>query len=369
MYWGKSNHDLEVSTELGEVQNAEVRTGITPIEADMRLLMMSFAAVLILTISACITTASTVAADFVVYDDRFYGFVAKGTKVEVLASDLGWAEGPVWAAGINALLFSDVATNKIYRWDDSSGLSVFLSPSGHAPDGAPLPWRGSNGLAIDREGRLLLAQQGNRTLARMIAPLSNPTPDYDVLAAEYDGKSINSPNDLVVHQSGDIYFTDPPYGLAGFEQSPDIELDFFGVFRLTRNYDLYPVTRDLEKPNGIALSSDQSILYVSNSEADSAQIISIELDAEGNPGLSRVFFDGKDLMSDGPGSTDGMTVHPSDYLFVSIPNGLGILSPTGELLGKISLGQVTNMALDVTSSYLYITTPHRLLRLGIGDIR
>jgi len=335
----------------------------------MRLLMMPLAALLVLANSACVTTANTIDMDFVVYDDRFYGFIARDAKVEVLASELGWAEGPVWAASLNALLFSDVAANRIYRWDDSSGLSVFLSPSGHVPDDAPLSWRGSNGLAIDRGGRLLLAQQSNRTIARMLAPLSGPAPDYEVLAAEYGGKSINSPNDLVVHQSGDIYFTDPPYGLAGFEQSPDIELDFFGVFRLTTKHDLSPVARDLEKPNGIALSSDQSTLYVSNSEAGKEQIIAIELDAEGNPGLSRVFFDGRELISDGPGSTDGMTVHPSDYLFVSIPNGLGVLSPTGELLGKIPLGQVTNMALDVTSSHLYITTPHRLLRLGIGDIR
>lgn len=335
----------------------------------MRLLMMHLAALLVLANSACETTANIVNVDFVVYDDRFYGFVARGTTVEVLASELGWAEGPVWAASLNALLFSDVAANKIYRWDDSSGLSVFLSPSGHVPDDAPLSWRGSNGLAIDKEGRLLLAQQGNRTLARMVAPLGDPAPDYKVLAADYGGKSINSPNDLVVHQSGDVYFTDPPYGLAGFEQSPDIELDFFGVFRLTTKDDLSPVSQDLEKPNGIALSSDQSTLYVSNSEAGKEQIIAIELDAGGNPGLSRVFFDGRELISDGPGSTDGMTVHPSDYLFVSIPNGLGVLSPTGELLGKIPLGQVTNMALDASSSHLYITTPHRLLRLAIGDIR
>ena len=342
---------------------------MTPLRAGTRILMMHLAALLLLANSACATTADTLDVDFVVYDDRFYGFVARGTKVEVLASELGWAEGPVWAASLNALLFSDVAANTIYRWDDSSGLSVFLSPSGHVPDDAPLAWRGSNGLAIDKEGRLLLAQQGNRKLARMLAPLSDPAPDYEVLVSEYGGKSINSPNDLVVHQSGDIYFTDPPYGLAGFEESPDIELDFFGVFRLTTKNDLSPVTRDLEKPNGIALSSDQSRLYVSNSEDGKAQIIAIELDAEGNPGLSRMFFDGRDLISDGPGSTDGMTVHPSDYLFVSIPNGLGVLSPTGELLGKIPLGQVTNMSLDATSAHLYITTPHRLLRLEIDDSR
>ena len=334
----------------------------------MRLLMMSLAAVLALANSACVTTANTFDVDFVVYDDRFYGFVEKGTEVEVLASDLGWAEGPVWAASLNALLFSDVAANRIYRWNESSGLSVFLSPSGHAPDDAPLSWRGSNGLAIDADGRLLLAQQSSRALARMLAPLSDPVPDYEVLAAEYGGKSINSPNDLVVHQSGDIYFTDLPYGLAGFEQSPDIELDFFGVFRLTKTHDLSPVTRELEKPNGIALSSDQSTLYVSNSEPGEEHIIAIQLDAEGNTGLSRVFFDGRELISDGPGSTDGMTVHPTDYVFVSIPNGLGVLSPTGDLLAKIPLGQVTNMALDATSSHLYITTPHRLLRLEIDDI-
>jgi len=335
----------------------------------MRLLMMNLAALLVLANSACVTTAHTIDVDFVVYDERFYGFVERGTEVEILASELGWAEGPVWAASLNALLFSDVAANRVYRWDDSGGLGVFLSPSGHVPDDASLSWRGSNGLAIDAEGRLLLAQQSSRTLARMLAPLSDPAPDYEVLAAEYGGKSINSPNDLVVHQSGDIYFTDPPYGLAGFEQSPDIELDFFGVFRLTTKHDVSPVTKDLEKPNGIALSSDQSTLYVSNSEAGKEQIIAIQLDAEGNPGLSRVFFDRRDLISDGPGSTDGMTVHPSDYLFVSIPNGLGVLSPMGELLGEIPLGQVTNMALDANSSHLYITTPHRLLRIEIDDIR
>ena len=329
-------------------------------------LLMNLAALLILANSAC-AAAEALDVNFVVHDERFYGFVEKGTEVEVLANDLGWAEGPVWSASLNALLFSDVAANSVYRWDDVDGLSVFLSPSGQAPDGAPLAWRGSNGLAIDAQGRLLLAQQGNRTLARMSSPLSDPRPDFVILAAEYDGQSINSPNDLVVHSSGDIYFTDPPYGLDGLENSPAIELDFFGVFRLTTNNELSVMTRELEKPNGIALSPDQSTLYVSNSETGKERIIAIELDAQGTPGESRVFFDGADLNSDGPGSTDGMTIHPSGYLFVSIPNGVGLLSPTGELLGEIPLGQVTNVALDATSSELYITTPQQLLRIEIAD--
>lgn len=302
----------------------------------------------------------------VVYDDRFYDFLDKDSQVEILADGLEWAEGPVWAESLDALLFSDVAADKVYRWDESRGLRVFVYPSGHAPDKAPTSWRGSNGLAIDENGVLLLAQQSNRTLARMLPPLGDPSPVYEVLASKFGGKSINSPNDLVVHRSGDIYFTDPPYGLAGFENSPAIELDFFGVFRLTDNNDLSVISRDIAKPNGIALSNDHSTLYVSNSEVDKAQIFAIELDSQGGATSSRLFFDGTKLIPDGPGSADGMAVHATDYLFISIPNGLGILSPEGELLGKVALGQVTNMALNKSHSYLYITSPKRLLRLKIN---
>ena len=335
----------------------------------MRYSILFFISFLFLLPTANVNSAGFIDLEVVVYDDRFYRFIDIDNQAEILADELEWAEGPVWADSLNALLFSDVAANKIYRWDEARGLSVFVQPSGHAPDNAATPWRGSNGLAIDENGALLLAQQSNRTLSRMSASLSKPAPDYEVLASKYEGKLINSPNDLVVHHSGDVYFTDPPYGLAGFEKSPDIELDFFGVFRLTKNNDLSLVNRDIEKPNGIALSADHSTLFVSNSEVGKAHIIAIELDNQENPRNSRLFFDGAKLISDGPGSTDGMTVHPSDYLFVSIPNGLGVLSPMGELLGKVALGQVTNMTFDSTYSYLYITSPKRLLRLKINSLQ
>jgi gluconolactonase len=304
--------------------------------------------------------------EIIVYDDRFYDFVDADSQVEILASDLGWAEGPVWVAALNSLLFSDLAADKVYRWDESAGLRVYLFPSGHVPDNAPQAWRGSNGLAIDQHGDLLLAQQSNRRVSRMLGSLDDPIPDYEVLADNYQGKLLNSPNDLVVHRSGDIFFTDPPYGLAGFEKSPDIELDFFGVFRLSRQGELIPLATEIVKPNGIALSIDQARLYVSNSETDHPQIIAIDLDNQLGPTSSRLFFDARKLLPDGPGSTDGLTVHASDFVFVSIPNGLGILSPQGELLGKIALGQVTNMAFDDTFSHLYITAPNRLLRLNIN---
>ena len=309
-------------------------------------------------------------APMTVLDERFYRFIDPDSKIERLAAQpgqaFGWAEGPVWVESLKSLLFSDLADDTIYRWNETSGISVYLHPSGHPADDAGHAWRGANGLAVDTQGNLLLAQQSNRTLSRMQAGLSNPRPRYDVLVERYRGKRINSPNDLVLHGSGDIYFTDPPYGLSGFEKSPDIELDFFGVFRLTPQGQLIALDKTLEKPNGIALSTDQKTLFVSNSVAHRPQIVAIDID--GNADGSRLWFDASSLVSEGPGSTDGMTMHSSGFLFVSIPNGLGILSPQGELIGKIALGQITNMAFDESFDYLYLTAPQRLLRLKIKPV-
>ena len=342
---------------------------LTPVILSMRYLILIFAVLLIPALPISANASRFIDAEIVVYDDRFYKFINADSQLQVLADGLGWAEGPVWADSLDALLFSDVAADKIYRWDETSGLTDYLFPSGHAPDSKGSAWRGSNGLAIDNNGALVLAQQSSRRLARMSAPISKPAPVYEILAGQFNGNSLNSPNDLSVHRSGDIYFTDPPYGLDGFENSPAIELDIFGVFRLGTDNKLSVVASDLEKPNGIAFSSDYSTLYVSNSETDKAQIIAIELDGQGNSINSRLLFDGGHLIAEGPGSTDGMTAHPSDYLFVSIPNGFGVLSPTGKLLGKVVIGQVTNLALDDTATQLFITTPKRLLKLKINAMR
>ena len=338
----------------------------------MRIIIFTILGWLVMSVSTSANSEPFFAAPMVVFDERFYQFIDPDSQIEMLAPDagreFGWAEGPVWVKGLSALLFSDLAADTIYQWTDTAGLSVYLQPSGHPADGSGHAWRGSNGLAVDAQGNLLLAQQSNRTLSRMLANMNKPAPEYEVLVERYQGKRINSPNDLVLHSSGDIYFTDPPYGLSGFEDSPDIELDFFGVFRLTPDDRLIAIDKTLEKPNGIALSTDQQTLFVSNSASDNPQIVAIDLDAEGNAKSSRLFFDAGRLVSDGPGSTDGMTMYPGDFLFVSIPNGLGILSPLGELLGIIALGQITNMAFDDSFEYLYVTAPQQLLRLKIKSV-
>ncbi len=332
----------------------------------MRIWILATSVCFIFSASASSSPAGLTSQNIVVYDERFYDFVDNESQFEILASDLGWAEGPVWVNTLDSLLFSDVAADKVYRWDESEGLRTYLFPSGHTPDSSPNAWRGSNGLAIDQNNNLVLAQQSSRKVSRMLKPLENPAPEYFILADSFQGKSLNSPNDLVVHRSGEVFFTDPPYGLAGFEKSPDIEMDFFGVFRLSQQGELKPVLTHLNKPNGIAFSIDHSRLYVSNSEEGNPQIIVVHLDEQLNPMDSRLFFDASKLIQDGPGSTDGMTVHASDFVFASIPNGVGILSPEGVLLGKIALGQVTNVAFDSTFTYLYVTTPKQLLRLKLN---
>ena len=306
-------------------------------------------------------------ADRRVDDDRFYRFIRNDARVEILASGFGWAEGPVWLRSLDALLFSDVAGDTVYRWRESDGLSEYLKPSGHPPDEGGHAWRGANGLAVDQNGRLVLAQQGRRVLARMRPGLSDPSPDYEVLVERYRGERLNSPNDLVVTADGSILFTDPPYGLAGFENSPDKELSYSGVFLRAPTGDLRLLDDSLEKPNGIALSADQSQLFVSNSEPVRAGVYVYAFDAQNGATDRRLFFDARDLESSGDGSTDGMALHRLGYLFVSLPGGFGILSPEGQLLGRILLGQVTNLAFDADFNYLYVTQPERLLRLPVSS--
>ncbi|MFK8043526.1 SMP-30/gluconolactonase/LRE family protein [Congregibacter sp.] len=336
----------------------------------MRNVFAILLSVLMLSTPAAAGDGRFIAARTDALDDRFFQFIEPGRKIEVLAPEheFGWAEGPIWVTQLNSLLLSDVAADTIYQWSAEAGLSIYLRPSGHAQDDSGHAWRGSNGLALDQQGKLVLAQQGNRTLSRMLAPLNQPAANYQVLAQRYQGMKINSPNDLIVHSSGDIYFTDPPYGLSGFENSPDRELDFFGVFRLSPEGRLSAIDTTLAKPNGIALSPDQQTLFVSNSAPDGPHIRAIALDSDGSPLSSRLFFDASSTLADGPGSTDGMAMHASGYLFISIADGLALLSPQGELVGTIALGQVTNLAFDDAFSYLYITSPQKLFRLAINPL-
>jgi gluconolactonase len=283
--------------------------------------------------------------------------IAPDALVETVADGFKWSEGPVWKDG--SVYFSDVPENVIYQWTPGSKRAeVFLKPSGGMESTKEFREPGSNGLARDPEGRLILAQHGMRRIARLEKD-GTQTP----LADRYDGKRFNSPNDLVLAKNGDIYFTDPPYGLAGGNRSPIKELSFNGVYRLSGGK-VTLLTDKLSNPNGIALSPDEKTLYVNVSDSKSPYIYAYDLQPDGTITNQRIFFSVEPLANTGPGMPDGLKVDRAGNVWSTGPNGVLIISPEGKHLGTIQTGQATgNCNWGDDGSTLYITSSGRLLRL------
>ena len=296
-------------------------------------------------------------------DSAINQIIPPGARPEILAEGFDWSEGPVWVPNGDYLLFSDVPTNSIYRWSETDSILLYLKPSGYTQGEFEGKEPGSNGLVLDASGHLVLCQHGERQVARMNAPLNNPQPNYTTLAGQYEGKRFNSPNDLVFHSNGDLYFTDPPYGLP---DSSARELDFQGVYRLSAaDSSLTLLTAELSRPNGIVLSPDEQTLYVANSDSKQALWMAYDVTEQGVEN-GRVFFDATDQTSQAPGLPDGMAMHSQGYLFATGPGGVWIFGPEGTHLGTILTGEATaNCTLDDDESTLYITADGYLLRLKL----
>ncbi|MDB5454875.1 MAG: gluconolactonase [Caulobacter sp.] len=289
--------------------------------------------------------------------------IGPDAAIEQLADGYVWSEGPVWVKDGGYLVFSDVPGNVMYRWSEADGATVFLKPSGYdGPDPSPFREPGSNGLALDAAGRLLVCDHGNRALARVDLKTKKKT----ILVDRYQGKKFNSPNDLAVAKSGAIYFTDPPYGLAGINDSPIKELSVNGVYRYTPDGAVVLIDGGLTFPNGIALSPDQRRLYVSVSDPDRPVIMAYDLGADGLPtGPGKVFFDTKPLQGpNAPGNPDGMALDVDGRLFATGPGGVLILTPRAELIGVIETGHaVANCAFGEDGKTLFLTSDHILARV------
>ncbi|MBT8448723.1 MAG: SMP-30/gluconolactonase/LRE family protein, partial [Gammaproteobacteria bacterium] len=169
----------------------------------------------------------------------------------------------------------------------------------------------------------------------------------------------------LMDSAGNIYFTDPPYGLDGFETSPALELDFFGVYRLTATGELELLVHDLKKPNGIALDEKRHKLLVSDSHPGKSQIMIYDLKDDGGVSNGQLFYDAVTYEKQGPGSTDGLEIHSSGMIFATMPNGVGIFNWDGKLLAYLAMGQVTNVAFNTDESMLFITGPKHLYRMQL----
>lgn len=292
-------------------------------------------------------------------DARLDAIVPAGAKLEILADGHLWTEGPVWVAELGSLLYSDIPNNAIYRWKEGDGASLWLEPTGDTAAVDAGGQGGSNGLVIDRAGRLILAQHGDRRVARLAGSLDTPRPRFDTLADKYQGRRLNSPNDMALRSNGDLYFTDPPYGLAGGDEDPAKALDVNGVYRLAADGTLTRVVTDLPRPNGIAFSPDETVLYVADSDRDRAVIMAYAVRPDGGLGDGRVLFESWG---------DGMAVDRDGNLYVAGPGeGVIILSPDGDLLGSLKTTQATsNCAFGDDGSTLYITSGAYLLRVHLS---
>ena len=296
-------------------------------------------------------------------DDRLDAVIDVSAPLEVLEEGFEWTEGPVWVPSAGHLLFSDIPRNTIYSWSEAEGLQVYLRPAGYNRDDPFGNELGTNGLLLDAEGRLVMCNHGLRGITR----LNEFNHTHTVLVDRYDDKRLNSPNDAVYMSNGDLYFTDPSYGLEGVNQSPYKQLDFNGVYRFSADSSLTLLTREMTNPNGIGFSPDESVLYVAQSDAEAPIVRAFDVMADGTLDNSRVFFDASSFLAAGqPGLPDGMAVDAEGNVFATGPGGVFIIAPDGAHLGTILTGEATaNCAFGDDGSTLYITADMYLMRVRV----
>ena len=293
-------------------------------------------------------------------DPQFDRLVPPGATIEKLADGFDWAEGPVWIKEEGCLLFSDIPKNSIFKWKQGEGISLYLKPSGYSGSKPRGGEPGSNALLRDPAGNLVLCEHGDRRMSRL-----NKNKEHATIAGSYQGKRLNSPNDAIFKSNGDLYFTDPPYGLEKNWDDPARELDFCGVYRVTPDGTITLLTKELSRPNGLAFSPDEKTLYVANSDPAKPVWMAFDVQPDGTIANGRVFFDSTPwLKMQKKGLPDGMKVDEHGNLFATGPGGVHVFTPQGKHLGSIDPGVATaNCAWGDDGSTLYMTADKNLCRI------
>ncbi len=296
--------------------------------------------------------------------------ISSSAKAEIIAEGFEWSEGPIWIEKQKMLLFSDVPTNTIYKWTEEKGKEIYLTPSGYTDPVKRGGEMGSNGLTTDNDGNLVLCQHGNRQMGRMDAPLDKPAAVFTSIAATYNGKKFSSPNDAVYNSNGELFFTDPPYGLETHgDDDPKKEISFNGVYKVKKDGKVVLLLDSITRPNGLAFFPGEKKLIIANS--DPAKPYWYLYDVGENDSLQngRIFFDASAAMGKGVhGLPDGLKIDTKGNVFATGPGGVWIFNSEAKLLGKIKLdGPASNCALSPNEKTLYITNDMKLLRVKLRD--
>ena len=304
-----------------------------------------------------------------IYDRSAANLIDTNALIEVIGKNYKWSEGPVWVPAGQMLLFSAVLENTIYRWDGKDTPVAWLTPSGYTDTAYRDGENGSNGLTLDKNGKLLLCQSGNRQVVRLNTSLDTPKPEFTVLASSYRRKKFNSPNDLVADSRNNIYFTDPIYGLPKKADDPTRELNFEGVYKITSDDKLILLIDSISRPNGIALSPDEKVLYVGSSDEKHTRWYAYHLDSAGNIQSGGILLDGTAMKEKATvkQGADGFKIDKDGNIFSSGPDGINIISPSGKLLGLIRIYKkpTSNCAFNETKDILYITSDDRVLKVKL----
>ncbi len=326
----------------------------------------------ILTLIICITTLlsctmkeTPTIANVERLDPALDAIVDNDVSFEIIAEGYEWSEGPVWLESTKTLLFSDVPKNTIYKWSEGKKAEVYLTPSGYTGAAPRTGETGSNGLTLDAAGNLVLAQHGDRRIARMNAPLDAPKADFTSIADNYQGKKFNSPNDVVFRSNGDAFFTDPAYGLPQQFEDPTRELMFCGVYKASHD-SVTLITDSLTRPNGVAFFPGEKTLLVSNSDADRAIWYAFDLGENDSITNARIFYDATALTKTEQGLPDGMKFDKQGNLFATGPGGVWIFNSHGKVLGKIKTKQIAaNCALSGDEKTLFITADPWIIKVKL----
>ena len=300
-------------------------------------------------------------------DAAFDALVKEDASIEIVAEGFEWSEGPLWIEEQKMLLFSDVPTNIVYKWTEENGKETYLTPSGRT---GSLPYGnepGSNGLTLNPEGKLVLCQHGDRRVALMDAPLAAPAAKFVSVADNFEGKKFNSPNDAVFNSKGELFLTDPPYGLPEKENDKTREIPFHGVYKVSGGISKL-ITDSISRPNGIALFPGEKRLLVANSDPAKPIWYSFDISEDGSASNASIFYDATEAAKTEKGLPDGLKIDKNGNVFASGPGGIWIFNQGGKLLGRIKIPElVSNCAFTADEKTLFVTADMYLVRVKLRD--
>lgn len=300
------------------------------------------------------------------YSPELDAIIKPNAKIEVIAGGFSWVEGPVWVEREKMLLVSDVFGNTIYKWTAAGGKQPYLTPSGYTQNIPRGGETGSNGLTFNEKGQLVLCQHGDRRVSVMNAPLSSPKADYITLADNYKGKKFNSPNDIAIRKNGDVYFTDPPYGLEKNIDDPAKQLPYQGVYRIAKNGKVTLLTDTLSRPNGIAFFPGEKQLLVANSDPKRAYWYIYDVQKDGTLANGRIFINPAEAFKKEPRAPDGFKIDAQGNVFASGPGGLWIFNKKGVGIGRIKIStKASNCAFTPDHKTLFVTANHHVLKIDL----